>query len=109
MEKLANRITAQQKDDLHNRRIRTKDLAVILGVTANHLSKMYPDKVPGLGLQNLRDKRRLRQVRNEFRETLAWRVTRGEITVLRASEIAHCSCRNMYRYLAKLCPSKTTT
>ena len=102
--KLADRVTPEQLDDLRNRRITTRALAVTLGVSENHLSKVFPGKIPGPAAESLREKRRLKAIRKEFRDRLALDVLFNRLTIRKAASQANCTERNMYRHVAAMKP-----
>ncbi len=99
---LTERVTPQMRDDLFHRRITTRALAAQLGVSENRISRLFPGKIPGPVAQALRDKRKLKDMRHEFRCRLALDVIARRLTVRKASEQAHCTERSMYRYVAEM-------
>lgn len=90
---VASRITEQQKTDLYNRRVSTRDLARILEVNESYLSSLFPTKEK----PDAKVKKILIAVRKEFRRAQVDRVLRGEIKTGAAALI----CRVSYRTMAK--------
>lgn len=89
---LATRITEQQKQDLYNRKVTTRELATILGVHERYLSQHYSGKVPVL------DKKPLIEARKAFKLEIAKQILDGKITGRQASKIANVSYRTMVRF-----------
>lgn len=94
-EELASRITEQQKQDLYERRITTRDLAKLLGVHENYLSFRFPHKVP------LPDVKELQKARKEYKLAVARQVLEGKYTVSEASKVAFVSYNTMSRFVKK--------
>mgnify|MGYP000965452289 CR=1 FL=1 len=97
---LRERITAQQREDLYNRRITTREMASQLGVSETHLSRTFPGKIPGQAQATRKEKRILLAVRNEFRDKLAAEVIAGRLDRRKAARTANCSERTMWRHIA---------
>lgn len=97
---LQSRITEQEKLDLYNRVITTRDLAKKLGVHERYLSSVFPHKVP------IVDKRELAKVRKDFRMAIAAKVVQKALSVKAASEQCHVSLTTMNRYIKKHKESK---
>lgn len=88
---LRSRITEEQKLDLYNRRITTRELASRLNVHENYLSSQFPGKVP------LKNPKELIQARKAFRLEIARLVLIGKYNIKQASNVAHCSYNTMFR------------
>lgn len=99
---LRERITAQQREDLYNRRITTREMASQLGVSETHLSRTFPGKIPGQAQATRKEKRILLAVRNEFRDKLAAEVLAGRLDRRKAALTANCSERTMWRHIANV-------
>ena len=99
---LRERITAQQREDLYNRRITTRELASQLGVSETHLSRTFPGKIPGQAQATRKEKRVLLAARNEFRDKLAEDVIAGRLDRKKAALTANCSERTMWRHIANI-------
>jgi hypothetical protein len=101
MATLNEKITEQQKLDLYNRKITTRELARILGVHENYLSRMYPGKIPIEKREDIsKAKLALRATRKEFRLALLEQVALGKITLDEAAAQAHTTKRTLYRLMA---------
>lgn len=103
---VVNRITEQQKLDLYNRAITTRDLATQLEVKENYLSKIFPGKVEPLAgtKADQQQRRELIVIRKAFRLEKAMEVVNGKLTVMEASEVVHTSYRNMARLVQHVRP-----
>lgn len=94
---LASRITPEDLKDYLARRISTADIAEKYGTTMEYAVRKLPKRPPNVQP----DKKALRQVRKEFRLSLAARVHTKELTIDEACDRAHCSVREMYRCLSQ--------
>lgn len=95
---LERRITEQQKDDLYNGRITTRELAKILGVTECYLSRKYPGIAPReTRRMQIEQNKRLRQARHAHRLAMVERVKKGEFTMEQAAARCFTTVRTMYR------------
>ena len=92
-------VTPELRDDLYHRRITTRALAARLGCSENRLSRLFPGKAPGPVAQALREKRKLKEMRHEFRIRLALDVLEHGLTIRKAALQANCTERSMYRYV----------
>jgi len=93
---LASRITEQQKQDLYERRITTRELAKLLEVHENYLSFRFPHKVP---LPNVKE---LQKARKEFKLAIAHQVVEGRYTITEGSKAAFVSYNTMCRLVKKV-------
>lgn len=92
---LATRITEQQKHDLYERRITTRDLAIALDVHERYLSYMFPGKEP------IVDKTPLIEARKAFKLEIAKEILQNKYSILQGSRVANVSYNTMQRFLAK--------
>lgn len=95
-QRLASRISEDQKVDLYNRRVTTRDLAGTLKVSEKWLSYTFPGKRP------LENKASKRKARNAFREFHAKRVVAGEALISTAADAACCSYSTLRRVVLRL-------
>lgn len=95
---VATRVTEQDKVDLHERKITTRDLAKRLGVKEAYLSHLFPGKVE----TPVRAKRVLLGVRKQFRLQQAQRVLNGELETKAAAIVSRVSYRVMARVVQTL-------
>lgn len=95
-ENIRERMPKDLYDDLFNRRKSVKEVAEILGVTANYLSHAIPERAPK------RNPKLLAKTRRMFQDQVAREVRENKHTVYEAAQIACVSERTMYRRLAKL-------
>lgn len=93
------RITEEHKQDFHTRRVSAKTLSKLYGVTPKYVRTSLPIRPTQLPAKQ--QKQALAKVRREFRMALAGKVDAESLTVKQACAQAHCSERNMFRYLAK--------
>jgi hypothetical protein len=93
------RITDDHREDFHNRRISAKALSKTYGVTAKYVRTSLPLRPPQLPAKQ--QKQALAHIRRMYRMDLARKVHESLLTVKQACTQAHCSERNMFRYLAK--------
>lgn len=93
---LASRISEEQKVDLYNRRVTTRDLAAKLKVSEKWLSFVFPGKRP------LENKQSKLKARNAFREFHARRVIAGEALISTAADAACCSYSTLRRVVLRL-------
>jgi hypothetical protein len=95
---LVNKVTEQQKLDLYNRVITTRDLAKLLEVSEEYISTLFPGKVPANGLRNRATRRReFVKVRKAFRLEQAKLVLAGKLTAAKAAEQSFTSYRTIAR------------
>lgn len=92
---LASRITEQQKLDLYNRVITTRDLARILNVHERYLSSCFAHKVA------ITDKKPLIEARKLFKLAVAEQIIAGKYTITEASKVANVSYNTMRRFLER--------
>lgn len=97
---LRERLTQQDRDDLHHRRVTTTALAKKLGVSLCHLSRTCPGKIPGLLKTAKTEKKGLLIARNEYRHKLALEVIAGRLSRQKAVDQASCSDRTFWRHMA---------
>lgn len=90
-EYLQSRITEEQKQQLYNREITTRALAKELGVTEKYLSFLFHSKRP------IPDKKQLVKVRKEFQMSVAAQVVAQNLSIKKASQMAHTSYSTMLR------------
>lgn len=90
-----SRITEQQKSDLYNRVISTRDLAETLGVHETYLSGKFPGKVP------LANRKVLLDTRKAFKLSIAKDILTGKYSIRQAADLAFTSYNTMHRCLAK--------
>lgn len=93
-DKLASRITEQQKQDLYNRKITTRDLAKLLGVHERYFSSVFSGKVPII------DKKPLIEARKAFKLEIAKQILEGKYTGREAAKVANVSYKTMSRFKA---------
>lgn len=91
-DRLQSRITEQQKCDLYERKITTRDLAKLLNVSEKHLSAHFNGKVP------IPDKRVLAKARREYKLEVARQVLHGKYSVQQAADVAYVSYNTMLRF-----------
>lgn len=92
---LQSRITEQQKRDLFNRRITTRQLAKVLGVHEKYLSFKFFTKL------EITDKTPLIEARKLYKLEIAIQVLKGQHSVQQAANIAYVSYNTMQRCVAK--------
>lgn len=92
---LQTRITEQQKLDLYNRVITTRDLAKQLDVHERYLSYSFPRKVPVI------NKKPLIEARKAFKLEMGKQVLSGKYTVTQAAEVANVAYNTMRRFVEK--------
>jgi len=92
---LQSRITEQQKLDLYNRNITTRDLAKVLDVHEKHLSFAFPGKKP------IVDKGVLIEARKDFKLSVAKEILEGRLSIDGAAKKCCVSYHTMWRHLAK--------
>ena len=91
-------------DRLNAREISLRQVAAELGVHPTYLgevAKPHLERVQS-STEYRRNRANLKESRSKYREFLAKRVQKGEITVETAAICANCSIRTIYRYLGKL-------
>lgn len=92
---LASRITEQQKNDLYQRKITTRDLAKLYNTHEKYVSALFPGKEP------IYDKKPLMEARKAFKLAIAKEILEGKYTITQGAEVA-CVCYNtMLRFVAK--------
>ncbi len=92
---LVSRITEQQKEDLFNRVITTRELAKTLGVHEKYLSFAFPGKV------EIFDKKPLVEARRTYRLAVALDIMAGKLSTKEAAALVHVSYNTMQRYINK--------
>ena len=95
---LITRVTEQDKEDLFNRVITTRDLAKKLGVREAYLSHVFPGKVE----ISSKGKPLLIAARREFRLSQAKLALKKKLTVKQAANICNLSYRSMARAVQHL-------
>lgn len=93
---IQSRVTEQQKLDLYNRNLTTRDLAKLLGVHETYLSSLFPGKVPII------DKKPLIEARRAYNTEMAALVLSGRYTAKEAATIAHTTVKTMRRFMKKV-------
>lgn len=94
-EYLQSRISEQQKHELFNRIVTTRDLAKLLNVHEKYLSNRFPSKVV------ITDKKPLTQARMLYKLEVARQVLRGLYSIQQAANVAHVSYNTMQRCVQK--------
>lgn len=95
--KLSERISELDLRDYIIRRLSTKDIAKMYGVTPSYVTRSLPPRA----YKNQKVyKSGLRKAREEYRNSLASRVDKKELTIKAAAKQAGCSVRTMFRHLA---------
>lgn len=89
------RITDEQKRDLYNRKITTRDLAKVLGIHERYCSALFPHKV------QLRDRKVLMEARKAYKLEIANQVIQGKYTITEAAKVAFVSYNTMQRFVTK--------
>jgi AraC-like DNA-binding protein len=105
---VVSRITDQQKKDLYERNITTRDLAKLFGVREAYLSWLFPGKGPGFS----KAKKMLINTRKEYRCRYAAQVIEGKISIKDAATASRIPYRSMARavqLLKKQAQNVTTT
>jgi hypothetical protein len=92
---LQSRITEQQKHDLFERRITTRDLAKLLDVHERYLSFKYAGK------QEVINKKPLIEARKAYKIEIAKQVLEGKYSIVQAANVANVSYNTMQRFLQK--------
>jgi hypothetical protein len=105
---LVTRITEQQKRNLYNRLVTTRELAKNLEVHEAYLSAIFPGKVKPVAQQIKEGMHKKRAIRLVFRRLLARQVLKGEISLNAATARANVSERTMRRILKQV-QSETRT
>ena len=95
---VVSRITHDQKKDLYERNITTRDLAKTLKVREVYLSQLFPGKGPTL----TRAKKALLVTRKEYRLSYAKKVIEGLLKVDQAATAVRISYRSMARAVQTL-------
>lgn len=99
---VASRITEQQKEDLYNRKISTRDLALILGIREEYLSTLFPGKIEAPAKAHEASRKLLLETRKEYRNTFGRRVLAGELTVSKAGVLSRTPYKTMSRVVNAL-------
>lgn len=101
---LAHRITEQQKIDLFNRKITTRDLAKLLNVREEYLSTVFPGKIPATKAPRRyeTERRALLDARKQFRVEQAYLVLAEKQSIKDAAKVCNTSYRNMARFVQAL-------
>lgn len=92
---VASRITDQQKQDLFNRVVTTRDLAKALNVHERYLSSLFPGKAP------ITNKKPLIEARKLFKLEVAKLVIAETYTLSQAAKVANVSYSTMRRFVQK--------
>lgn len=92
---LQTRISEQQKHDLFERRITTRDLAKLLDVHEQYLSYMFPGK------ERIIDKKPLIEARKAYKLEIAKQVIEGRYSVGQAAKVANVSYNTMKRFITR--------
>lgn len=95
---VVSKVTHEQKKDLYERNITTRDLAKILSVREAYLSHLFPGKGPTL----TRAKKALLAARKEYRLSYAKKVIEGLMKVDQAATAARIPYRSMARAVQML-------
>lgn len=90
---VASRITDQQKKDLYDRKITTRQLAKQFNVREAYLSQLFSGKGPGFS----KAKKILINTRKEYRHNYAIQVLAGKITIKDAAKASRIPYRSMAR------------
>lgn len=93
---IQSRVTEQQKLDLYNRKLTTRDLAKLLNVHETYLSALFPGKVAII------DKKPLIEARRAYNTEMAKLVISGRYTVKEAAGIAFTTVKTMRRFMQKV-------
>lgn len=93
---IQSRVTEQQKLDLYNRRLTTRDLAKALDVHETYLSALFPGKVAII------DKKPLIEARRAYNLEMAKLAISGRYTVKEAAAIAFTTVKTMRRFVKKI-------
>ena len=80
---------------MYNRRITTRDLAVLLNVHERYLSYMYPGKIA------VSNKKALIEARKLFKLAIAKEVIDGKYSTAQAARVAYVSYNTMRRFVKK--------
>ena len=92
---LKTRITEQQKQDLYDRKITTRDLAKILNIHERYLSYTFPGKVEVI------NKKPLIEARKAYKVEIAKQILEGKYSIVQAARVANVSYNTMQRFLQK--------
>lgn len=101
---LIDRIPKRMLAALKKRKIRNADAAEELGVSETYLSRVVSsiqEKEPGKTTTERKAASHLYRTRLEFRDKLAKRVMKRQMTLEQAVREAKCSERTLFRHIAK--------
>lgn len=99
---VASRITEQEKHDLYERRLTTRDLALRLGVSETYLSTLFPGKIAGPTRVDEESRKLLMETRKEYRNSFGQRVLSGELTIRKAGVLSRTPYKTMSRVVLAL-------
>lgn len=92
---LASRITEQEKIDLYQRKITTRELARRYETNEKYVSALFPGKEP------IYNKKPLVEARKAFKLAVAKEVLEGKYTIRQAAKVAYVCYNTMLRCVAK--------
>lgn len=93
---LVSRITDEEKRQLYERELTTRDLAKRYDVRETWVSTLFPGKVEGASTY-IRQKKVLTKIRKEYRFSQAALVLAGNMSTKEASKVCKISYRSMAR------------
>lgn len=96
---MLKRISAMDLRDYVNRRLTTKDIANMYGVSPVYVTRVLPKRA--YSNQKVY-KAQLRATREEYRNGLAQQVIDKKMAVEEAARCAGCSVRTMFRHISKV-------
>jgi transposase len=98
---LVSKVTDEEKRQLYNRQLTTRDLAKRYGVREAWASTLFPGKIPTM-TASIKNKKALKNTRREFRTGQAALVLEGRLSTREASVICRVSYRSMARAVQAL-------